>query len=118
MTNHFVLCVLHHCTYRSEEQVQNDHKFITLNKKTGYHSEQENLMSSSSQDPTSTGKPVAVFSSQNRLNQDHFPTETNLLMLFVGVTNRFSDFLTRQMLQNPFLMEMEITCSLKRDLNS
>ena len=31
-----------------------------------YHSERENLMSSSSQDPTSTGKPVAVFSSQNR----------------------------------------------------
>ena len=27
-------------------------------------------MSSSSQDPMSTGKPVAVFSSQNRLNQD------------------------------------------------
>ena len=35
-----------------------------------YHSERENLMSSSSQDPTSTGKPVALFSSQNRLNQD------------------------------------------------
>ena len=29
-------------------------------------------MSSSSQDPTSTGKPVAVFSSQNRLTQDTF----------------------------------------------
>ena len=36
------------------------------------HSEGENLMSSSSQDPTSTGKPVAVFSSQNWLNQDIF----------------------------------------------
>ena len=35
-----------------------------------HHSERENLMSSSSQDPTSTGKPVAVFSSQSRLNQD------------------------------------------------
>ena len=33
-----------------------------------YHSEIENLMSSSSQDPTSTRKLVAVFSSQNRLN--------------------------------------------------
>ena len=30
----FVLCWLHHCTYRSEEQVQNDRKFITLNEKT------------------------------------------------------------------------------------
>ena len=28
-----------------------------------YHSERENLMSSSSQDPISTGKPVALFSS-------------------------------------------------------
>ena len=37
-----------------------------------YHSERENWMSSSSQDPTSTGKPIAVFSSQNRLNQDTF----------------------------------------------
>ena len=43
-----------------------------------YHSERENLMSSSSQDPTSTGKPVAMFSSQNRLNQDTFPIETIL----------------------------------------
>ena len=37
-----------------------------------YHSERENFMSSSSQDPTRTGKPVAVFSSQNRSNQDTF----------------------------------------------
>ena len=59
---YFVLCWLHHCTYRSEEQLQNDRKFITLKEK--------NLLSSSSQDPTSTGKLVAVFSSQNRLNQD------------------------------------------------
>ena len=29
-------------------------------------------MSSSSQDPTSTGEPVAVLSSQNRVNQDTF----------------------------------------------
>ena len=33
MTNNFVLCWLHHCTYRSEEQVQNDDKFIILNEK-------------------------------------------------------------------------------------
>ena len=37
-----------------------------------YHSERENLMSTSSQDPISTGKPVAFFSSQSRLNQDTF----------------------------------------------
>ena len=35
-----------------------------------YHSERENLMSSSSQDPTSTRKPVAVYSSQNRLKKE------------------------------------------------
>ena len=37
-------------------------------------------MSSSSQDTISTGKLVALFSSQNRLNQDvktHFPKERN-----------------------------------------
>ena len=39
-----------------------------------YHSERESLMSSSSQDPkpVGTGKPVAVFSSQNRLNHETF----------------------------------------------
>ena len=37
-----------------------------------YHSAREILMSSSSQDPTSTGKPVAVFSTKNRLNQEMF----------------------------------------------
>ena len=37
-------------------------------------SEREGLMSGSSQDPTTggTGKPVAVFSSQSRLNEDTF----------------------------------------------
>ena len=34
MTNNFVLCWLHHCTYRSEKQVQDDRKFITLKEKT------------------------------------------------------------------------------------
>ena len=37
-----------------------------------YHFERENLMSSSSQDPISTRKLVALFSSQKRLNQDTF----------------------------------------------
>ena len=33
--SNFVLCWLHHGTYRSEKQVQIDRKFITLNEKTG-----------------------------------------------------------------------------------
>ena len=32
-TNKFVLCWLHHGTYRSEKQVRNDRKFITLKEK-------------------------------------------------------------------------------------
>ena len=36
------------------------------------HSEREHLMSSSSQDPISTGKLVALFSSKNGLNQEAF----------------------------------------------
>ena len=36
------------------------------------HSEREGLMSSSSQDPTSTGKLVALFSSKNRLDEEPF----------------------------------------------
>ena len=40
-----------------------------------FHSERENLMSSSFQDPTGTGKLVAVFSSKNRLNQETFSDE-------------------------------------------
>ena len=78
-----------------------------------YHSERENLMSSSSQGPICTGKPVALFSSQNRLRQETFSDSR-----FWGATNFSSDFLTRQMLQNLFLMGTEITCLLKRDLNS
>ena len=33
MMSNFVLCLLHHCACRSEKQVQNDRKFITLNEK-------------------------------------------------------------------------------------
>ena len=42
------------------------------------HSERENLMSSSSQDPISTGKPVALFSSKSRLNQETFSDREDL----------------------------------------
>ena len=94
-----------------------------------YHSERESLMSSSSQDPTTggagkpvgTGKPVAVFSSQSRLNQDTFADRDQFSLKHEQVFGsnepifRFS--LTRQMLRNLFLMETEISCLLKRDLN-
>ena len=103
---------LHHTTYRNEKQVQNDHKFISLTEK--------NLMSSSSQDPTSAGKPVAVFSSRNRLNQDTFSDRDEISLRhlqFFGVVNFSSDSLTRQVLRNLFLMELEIICLLKGDLN-
>ena len=60
-----------------------------------YHSERQNLMSISSQDPTSTGKLVAVFSNQNKLNQDTFPIETIFpqeINRFLGVVNFFIRF--------------------------
>ena len=51
--------------------MQNDRKF--------YHSERENLMSSSPQDPIRTGKPVALLSSKNRLNQETFSNREDFL---------------------------------------
>ena len=57
-------------------------------------------MSGSSQDPTSTGKPVAVFSSQNRLNQDTLSDGDEFSLrhqqVFLGVMNLSSDSVTRQ----------------------
>ena len=52
-----------------------------------YHSERENLMSSSSQDPISTGKPVAVFS-----DREDFPSRHQQ---FFGSNEPFLDSLTR-----------------------
>ena len=71
MTNNFVLCWPHHCTYRARSSAERSQVC---------HSERENLMSSSSQDPTTggTGKPVAVFSSQSKLNQDTFSDQFSL----------------------------------------
>ena len=66
-TSNFVLCWLHHCTCRSEKQLQNDRNFITLNVK--------NLMSSSSQDAISTGKPIALSTSQNSINKTFSDSE-------------------------------------------
>ena len=44
-----------------------------------YHSERENLISKSSQDLRSAGKPVAVFSNQSKLNQDTFSDRQQFL---------------------------------------
>ena len=66
-----------------------------------HHSVRENLKSSPSQDPTSTGKLVALFSSKNRSNQEKtFPHN-----VFFGSEPFFDSW-------------KEITCLLKRDLNS
>ena len=43
-----------------------------------YHSERQNLISGSSEDAISTGKPVALFSSQKGLNQDTFSDRDEL----------------------------------------
>ena len=74
MTNNFELCWLHHCTCRSEEHVQNGSQV--------YHSERENLMSSSSQDPRlgGTRKPDAVLSSQSKWNQDTFSDRRSIFL--------------------------------------
>ena len=55
-----------------------------------YHTERENLMSSSSQDPTTggTGKPVAVFSSQNRLKKE---TAASLKGTLLNAEEEFRD---------------------------
>ena len=80
MTNNFELCWLHHCTFRSEKQVQNAHNFITRNEKAW----------------CPVHLKIRSLSVQSRLTLDQFPREANLLMLFLGVRNRFSDSLTRK----------------------
>ena len=81
--------------------------------------QREGLLSSSSQSLNfiGTGKLVAWLSHQKRLGQDEFSEREHLADVFQGIVNRFSEMLTRRMLQNLFLREIEITCSLKRDLN-
>ena len=85
--------------------MQNVRKFVTL---------QENLKSSSSQDPISTEKLVAFFSSRNSLNQGTSSDRED----FLEDMNFSSDSPTRQTLRNLFLMGIEITCLVRRDLNS
>ena len=101
MTNNFVLCWLHHFTYRSEEHVQNDHKFITLNEKAWcpvhlkirQPEEQGNL----------SIQETAVFSSQSRLNIDTFSDRDQFSskhqQVFFGSNEPFSDSPTPQMYQ-------------------
>ena len=112
-TNNFVLCWLHHCTYSSEKQVQNDRKFITLNEKTWcpVHLKIRCAQWNLSQ----------CFQAKIGWIKTHFPIETNFpedIKRFLGAMNLSSDSLHWQMLRNLFLMETEITCLLKRDLNS
>ena len=61
-----------------------------------FYSERENLMSSSSQDPISTGKPVASISSQNRLNPETFSDREDFSLryqqFFLGSNEPFIRF--------------------------
>ena len=112
-TNNFVLCQLHHCIFRSEKQVLNDHKFITLNEKASCQVHLK-IRSLSVQ-----GNLSQCFQVRVAWIKTHFPRQSNLLMLFLGVMNRFSDSLTQRMFaKSLFLMEIEVTCLFKRDLNT
>ena len=107
-------CWLHHCTLQEPE--------ASADRSQVYRSEQENLMSSSSQDPIGTRKPFASFSSKKKLNQETFFRQRRIFQKkinrFLGATNLSSDSSTQQMLRNLFLRETEIICLVKRDLNS
>ena len=70
--NKFMLCWLHHGTYRSEKQVRNDRKFITL--KVGLNFK-------------GTGRLVALFSHQRKFESRIVFQESNHLK-FQGVMNR------------------------------
>ena len=65
----FELCWIHHCTCKRESNA--DRSQVD-------HSVRENLMSNSSQDPKSTGRPLRCFSSENWLNQETFSDREDL----------------------------------------
>ena len=109
-TNKFVLCWLHHGTYRSEKQVRNDHKLITLEERA-WCPVHLKVWTSKAQ-----GNLLHCFHIRVIWIKKNFPRENNLLM-FQGVMSRFSETLTQQILLSLFLMEIEITCLLKRDPN-
>ena len=77
MANNFVHCWLHHCTNKSEEQVQNDRKFITLNEHTGcpVHLKIQQVQ----------GNLSHCFEAQIGWIKTHFPKETK----FFADINRF-----------------------------
>ena len=104
---------VHHCTYRSEKQVQNDRKFVTLNEKTlcPVHLKIRSVQ----------GNLSHCFQAKIGWIKTQFPIERIVLEdinRFLGAVNLSSDSLTRQMLRNLLLLETEIMCLLKRDLNS
>ena len=68
------------------------------------HSRRESLMSSSSQEPRAYGKLDAMFSSRSHESGSRYDIP-------------FSSSLIHQIWDDLFLMEIEITCLLKRDLN-
>ena len=109
-TNKFVLCWLHHGTYRSEKQLRNDRKFITQKKR------RIDVQFISRSELHRHRETCFVFTSAEKVELRRVFRESNLLM-FEGVMDRFSDSLTRQMCEDLFFMEMEITCLLKQDPN-
>ena len=100
--NDFVLCWFHHWIYGSEKQVQNDRKFFILN---------ENLISSSSQVPKSTGNLLLSLKTQHKDISDRED-----LSFFTTSTVSWEQWnfhqvrLHGKMFRNLFLMEREISC--------
>ena len=74
----FVFYWLHCCTCKSEKQKRTDHN---------YHSVRENLMSSSSQVPKSTVKPVALFSGTKQVESRHVFRQKIFLRKSTGLGN-------------------------------
>ena len=109
-TNKFVLCWLHHGVYRSEKQVQNDHKLINLKEKVWCQVHLK-VWSSWAQGKLRHGAHI-----RKDWVKTNFQKESNVLF-FKGVVNQFSETLTQRMLRNLSLMESETTCLLERDLN-
>ena len=97
MTNNFVLCWLHHCTYRSDELVQNDLKFITLNEKAWWQVHLKIRQPEVQGNLWVQGNLSPCFHIREGWIKTRFPIETNFpwnINRFLGVTNRFSDSLT------------------------
>ena len=95
-------CWLHHCAYRSEKQVQNDRKFITLNEKTWCPVHLKIRWAQ--------GNLSQCFQAKIDWIKTQFPIETTFpwdIKKFLGAMTLSSDSLTWQMLRNLFLMETD-----------